>query len=145
MTTSGNNYAGSCHCGAVAFTYRTDQAPSAWSIRACQCSFCRAHAALSTSDPAGQVEFWQMVDGAMQHYRFGQQITDFLLCRECGVYVGAMMQTAMGHFGIINVNALRPVPTDLAAAVPMNYGSESGEQRVARRAQRWTPVVAGAI
>lgn len=140
MTTSGTTYAGSCHCGAVAFCYRTERAPSDWNIRACQCSFCRAHAALSTSDPAGQVEFKEIASGAMQRYRFGQRITDFLLCRNCGVYVGAVMGTATGHVGIINVNALRPIPAPLAAPAAMSYGSESRDQRATRREERWTPV-----
>ncbi|MEO8747442.1 MAG: hypothetical protein ABI379_07280, partial [Rhodanobacter sp.] len=133
-------YTGSCHCGAVIFAYYTDRVPAEWSIRACQCSFCRAHAALSTSDPAGQVEFAETKSGAMQRYRFAQRITDFLLCRECGVYVGAVIRTPTGHFGIINVNALRPIPAELAAAAPMNYASEAPGQRATRREERWTPV-----
>jgi len=140
MAASGNPYTGSCHCGAIAFSYWTDRAPGEWAVRACQCSFCRAHAALSTSDPAGRLEFRQVAGGAMHRYRFGQRITDFLVCPECGVYVGATMETPLGHFGIINVHALRPIPAGLAAAAPMNYGSESGEQRTARRTERWTPV-----
>jgi hypothetical protein len=138
-------YDGSCHCGAVGFSYRTGQVPSAWSLRACQCSFCRAHAALSTSDRSGQVEFRESVSGALNRYRFGQRTAEFLLCRECGVYIGALMETPRGRFGIVNVNALRPVPSELAPAVPMDYGSESREQRIARREQRWSPVVSAAV
>lgn len=141
MTALAKPYTGACHCGAIAFSYWTDQGPPEWTIRACQCSFCRAHAALSTSDPAGRIEFRQTTGGAVHRYRFGQRITDFLVCPECGVYVGATMETPDGHFGIINVNALRPIPAGLAAPTPMDYGSESGQQRVARRAERWTPVV----
>jgi hypothetical protein len=131
-------YSGSCHCGEIGFSYRTDQPPGEWSIRACQCAFCRAHGALSTSDSAGQIEF--RGGAALNRYRFGQRTADFLVCRECGVYVGAVMETPRGRYGIVNVNAISPAPMSFTATVPMDYGSESKEQRVARREARWSPV-----
>lgn len=137
--TSASEYLGSCHCGAIGFRYRTAQSPDQWSIRACQCSFCRAHAALSTSDPAGSIEFRGSGDGALQRYRFGQRTADFLLCRECGVYLGALMETPGGMYGIVNANALRPIPDLPAVAAPMDYGAESASQRTGRREQRWSP------
>ena len=42
-------YHGGCHCGALGFEFSTALEPSAWSIRACQCNFCRAHAGVYTS------------------------------------------------------------------------------------------------
>ena len=78
----------------------------------------------------------------LQRYRFGQRTADFLLCRACGVYIGAELETRAGRFGIININALRPVPEGLAPVVPVDYGPESIEQRVVRREARWSPVVA---
>lgn len=136
-------YLGSCHCGEIGFSYRTAQPPEKWSIRACQCTFCRAHGALSTSDPAGQIEFHGGV--ALNRYRFGQRTADFLICRECGVYVGAVMEASGGPFGIINVNAISPAPITFIATVPMDYGSESKEQRIARRKERWSPVVQSGV
>jgi hypothetical protein len=141
MTSPPGIYPGSCHCGGIAFRYRTAQPPGEWSIRACQCSFCRAHGALSTSDPAGKIEFREVGDGAFNRYRFGLRMTDFLLCGKCGVYIGAVMETPNGSFGIINVNALRPKPTTIAGTMPMEYGSESPEQRASRREKRWSSVV----
>ena len=52
-----------------------------------------------------------------------------------------MIQTARGRFGIINVHALSPIPAEIAAPVAMEYGTESLDQRIARREQRWSPVV----
>lgn len=135
-------YPGSCHCGAIGFSYRTHQPPAAWSVRACQCSFCRAHAGLTTSDPSGSIEFREHQAGSLQRYRFGLRITDFLLCRVCGVYIGAEIVTRTGRFGVININALRPIPGDLGPAVAMEYGSESTAERIGRREERWTPVLA---
>lgn len=129
---------GKCHCGAVGFAYGTERPPEAWSIRACQCSFCRAHSALSTSDPGGTLTF---LEGAsLRRYRFGQRTADFLLCSNCGVYIGAAIATPRGRFGIINVRAIAPMPPDVAAAAPMSYDGESVEERLARRQARWTPM-----
>jgi hypothetical protein len=133
------DYEGSCHCGAIGFTYRTGIAPEQWSIRACQCSFCRAHDALSTSDPAGQISFTAARPDSLQKYRFGLRTADFLLCKTCGVYIGALIDTASGTFGIVNVHALREAPADLAATAPMSYDDEDVGGRVSRREDRWTP------
>jgi hypothetical protein len=134
-------YPGSCHCGAIGFIYRTDIEPDQWSIRGCQCSFCRAHDALSTSDPAGEISFIASSPELLNRYRFGLKTADFLLCRECGVYIGALIETAGKSFGIVNIHALREGPADLAATAPISYDGEDVGGRVSRREQRWTPVV----
>ena len=133
-------YAGSCHCGAIGFAYHTDLRPARWSVRACQCSFCRAHDALSTSDPAGRLHFTASSPDQLQRYRFGLGTADFLLCRNCGIYIGAAIESPNGCFGIINTHALRDPPEGLATFVPISYDNENTEGRVSRRGERWTPV-----
>ena len=133
-------YEGSCHCGAIGFRYHTARQPGSWSVRACQCAFCRAHHALSTSDPEARIEFTAVRPALLGKYRFARRTADFLVCGRCGVYIGAMIQTPRGRFGIVNVNAFTPVPTEVAAPVPMQYGPESHEQRIARRELRWSQV-----
>lgn len=134
------DFNGSCHCGAIGFTLRTRVEPANWSIRACQCSFCRAHDALSTSDPAGEISFATSNPDRLQKYRFGLRTADFLLCRECGVYIGAVIETDGRAFGIVNVHALDETPDDLAATAPISYDTEDAGGRVSRREERWTPV-----
>jgi hypothetical protein len=90
------------------------------------------------------VEFFEHTAGELKRYRFGQRTADFLLCRNCGVYVGAVIDTAHGRFGIININALKECPAELPAAVAADYEGESADQRIVRREQRWTPVL-GAV
>ncbi len=141
MADAAPSYVGSCHCGAIGFTYRTEQDPSTWTVRACQCSFCRAHQVRSTSDPLGTIEFSASNSHFLNRYRFGERTADFLICRQCGVYIGALIETARGRFGIININTLRPIPSTLPAPAAMEYGSESKEQRIARRELRWSPVI----
>ena len=109
-------------------------------MRACQCGFCRAHAARTTSDPSGRLAFRVNEGEALRRYRFGLMTADFLVCRHCGVYLGAQIATATGAFGIINTLTLMPLPAELPAAAQADYGSESAGDRIARRERRWTPL-----
>lgn len=136
------SFEGACHCGAIGFTYATAVPPDQWSIRACQCGFCRAHDALSTSDPGGRLSFRAADRSMLQRYRFALKTADFLLCRNCGVYIGAVIETPAGRFGILNTHALTPLPGNIAGVAPISYEGEDTGGRVARREERWTPVEA---
>ena len=135
-----SDHPGQCFCGSIGYEYQTAIAASEWSIRACQCAFCRAHNALSTSDPAGTLRFHAANPDNLQRYRFAMRTADFLLCRECGVYIGAVIETDLGRFGIINTHSLKVTPADIAAVKPITYDSEDKHGRVGRREVRWTPV-----
>jgi hypothetical protein len=134
-------YAGKCHCGDVAFSYTTSIAPSQWTVRSCQCSFCRAHGVRATSDPAGSVRFQVADPDSLVRYEFGLRTAQFLICGRCGVYVAAMTSTPRGRFATLNINSLDPAPEDVPAAQPVTYDGEAPAQRIARREQRWTPVM----
>jgi hypothetical protein len=138
-------YSARCHCGSLAAIYHTAILPSAWPVRACQCDFCRSHGALSTSDPQGSLAFQAQNTADIQRYRFGGRTTDFLLCRECGVYVGAQIKSEKGRFGILNVATLRPFPSELPITQPMNYSAEAPEEKRSRREARWTPLAPDSI
>ena len=134
------SYEGACHCGALEFTYESRLALKNWPVRACQCSFCRGHGALVTSDPEGTVHFRYVYPDRLRRYRFALRTSDFLICRECGIYVGAVMMTGAGAVAIVNLNALRERPRGLSPAKAVNYKNESLEQRRVRRRDIWTPV-----
>jgi hypothetical protein len=120
---------------------RLTRSPAEYATRSCSCSFCRAHATRTTSDPNGQVEIqaddWSLVE----RYRFGTATAEFLLCRTCGVYIGAVCETPHGLRAVTNVNCL----TDRAAFPPASsfpdHDEEPVEARLARRAANWTPAV----
>lgn len=133
-------FTGSCHCGAIGYSFETAIPVLQWSIRACQCSFCRAHGAQTTSDPAGRVAFLVDRPDSLRRYRFGLKTADFLLCSGCGVYLGAQIKTSRGAFAIVNVLALVTVPEGAPAAALADYGSETPSERVKRREERWTPL-----
>ncbi|MGZ5171020.1 MAG: GFA family protein [Burkholderiales bacterium] len=132
-------FEGRCHCGAVAFTFRTSQLPERWSVRACQCSFCRAHGARTTADPDGSVTFHVADASKLRRYRFGTRSTDFIVCGDCGVYLAALLTSRRGQFATLNINTIR-TPLDVPQAQPVSYDGESLEQRLSRRERRWTPV-----
>ena len=134
------SWQGRCHCGAIGFDYTCELPPAEWPIRACQCRFCRCHYALSTSTPDAVIRFRAASPTQLTRYRFGLRTADFLLCRQCGVYIGAVIETPRGRFGIINTHSLDPQPEDLAAATAISYDGEQTDGRVQRREQRWANV-----
>ena len=126
-------HSASCHCAAIRIEFETDKPLSP---RACQCSFCRRHAARSVSDPDGKVTI--TLGGDVQRYRFGRKLADFLICARCGIYVGAVAELDGGSYAVLNLNAFDEPHLELAGA-PFSYDGESAEERNARRRQRWTP------
>lgn len=133
-------YEGSCHCGAIAFAYSSELPPERWSVRSCQCSFCRAHGARCTSDPDGRVRFRISKPDELIRYRFALRTADFLICRSCGVYVGAVLESEGEAFAIVNLNALDAPATTLPEPRETSYDAESTSDRVRRRSHGWTPV-----
>jgi hypothetical protein len=131
---------GGCHCGSIKLAFETALDPNALPLRACQCSFCRRHGGVTTSDPAGRVLIDIRQPEQLQRYRFALGITDFLICRTCGVYVAAVMETDGRLFGVVNINALDEREPFARPPVPMEYGAETVEGRESRRAKVWMPV-----
>ncbi|HTV51706.1 MAG TPA: hypothetical protein VME21_10970 [Steroidobacteraceae bacterium] len=141
----GLEYRGGCHCGTLVVRYRTSLAPAQWSVRTCQCAFCRRHGAVSTSDPSGSLSFDSDTPQRIQRYRFGTRTAEFLICGQCGVYVGATISSSEGRFGVLNLLTLESVPAGTPAPQPMNYEGEALATRAQRRQQRWTPLAASSL
>jgi hypothetical protein len=131
---------GGCHCGNLKVVFETALDPTALPLRACQCSFCRRHGGVTTSDPAGRLVVEVRDSGQLQRYRFALGITDFLICRTCGVYVAATMAVDGKTLGVLNVNVLDERELFARQPEPMQYGAETVEDRESRRAKVWMPV-----
>ena len=58
-------YKSRCHCGAVHVELETDTDPADIEVRECQCSFCRAHGAVSASDPNGRIRYIEQEPGTI--------------------------------------------------------------------------------
>jgi hypothetical protein len=130
---------GGCHCGYLELVFETAEPPGGLAVRACGCSFCRAHGGRTVSDPEGRVEVLVRDPAGLSRYRFGLGTAEFLVCRRCGVYVGALMAEAGAAWAIVNVNALATPERFAATTVPVSYDRESEAERRARRRARWTP------
>jgi hypothetical protein len=135
---------GQCHCGAVRVSLEGDLPAQDLPLRACQCGFCRRHGALSTSHPEARITFAAGAD-ALIRYRFGQKLSDFLICSVCGVYVGALAETDTGPIAILNVRGVDLPGFEDRAAQPMTYDGETPDERTARRKARWSPATLTAL
>lgn len=133
---------GRCHCGNLSVEFETALSPHELPLRACQCSFCRAHGAVSTSDPAGCLCV-RVADGReLVRYRFGLGVTDFFICRRCGVYVLALAELEGGRYAVLNANTLGCRDQLDGPIQPKDYDADTRESRSTRRRDRWTPVAA---
>jgi hypothetical protein len=130
---------GGCHCGNISLTLRLARPPQQTPLRACGCGFCRAHGTRTAADPHGFAEIAAADLSLVEFYRFGSKTADYVLCRRCGVYVGAVCDTAAGTRAVINVNSLDDRAAFTAVPETMNYAGETTERRLARRAERWMP------
>ncbi len=133
-------YEGGCHCGAIRWSLQTRIKPADWIVRACQCSFCRVHGARCTSDPAGTAEFFVSDESALRRYRFGLETADFIVCRHCGVYIGALIDGPSGSFTTLNLNAMSATVEGIQSPTTVSYDSEDRVDRIERRRSKWTPV-----
>jgi hypothetical protein len=136
-----HTYEGGCHCGNLAYVFEATADLAALGLRACQCSFCRAHNARNTSDPRGTVRIRVRDASQLNRYRFGLKTADFLICRTCGVYIGALLGENGKSWITVNVNTLLPPPGPEAVLAPHDFSAENTASRIDRRKAKWTPVV----
>ena len=124
---------GACHCGNLSYELVTAAEPV--EARACDCSFCRIHAAINWSDPNGSLTIRIADERDLQKYRFGLGTADFFICRTCGAYLGAVLADLDGAWSTVNLRLSALVVGARAAS----YGDESSAERIARRKRVWTP------
>lgn len=130
---------GRCHCGNLEIDFETDLRPEDMVPRACQCSFCRKHSTAAVSDPAGHVTFRANDPDQLNRYTFGLGSTEFLICRTCGVYVGAFMPSGDEAFANVMAGALDAHEDFPGPPVPVHRSQENLEERQSRRRKMWTP------
>lgn len=134
-------YEGGCHCGAIAYSYATAMPPRRWPVCLCQCGFCRGHGVRATSDPDGELKFRFERPEFLRRYRFALRTADYLICKECGSFVGAVLLSGRGAQGFINLNTLLSPPAGIPSGKPVAHDLEPSEVRRSRRMQTWTPVI----
>jgi hypothetical protein len=130
---------GSCHCHRLQLALHGPLDPATTAPRACDCSFCQAHAAAWVSDPDGELVVTAPDADVLGRYRQGSESAEFLFCRHCGVLLGVVFATDDGMRGAVNVRCL----ADAAEfALPQTVSPQQlpAEERRARWRNLWTPV-----
>ncbi len=131
---------GGCHCSNIRVVYKTAVAPEDTCPRACQCAFCRKHNTAAISDPSGDLEITVKDADLLSRYQFGLKVADFLVCKECGVYVAAFMpdpDDANGYATLMSVTL--DERARYCVAQPTSYSGEDEAGRRQRRREKWTP------
>ncbi len=108
-------------------------------LHACQCDFCRSHNMRSLSDSKGRIEMRVQDETQLNRYHFGMKMVDFLICKNCGNYIGAVQQIDNQLFGIMNANLAENRGNQFGEAKHAFFEQETSEERSARRKDVWTP------
>ena len=135
---------GSCHCQRLQLALRGSLQPNETPPRACDCSFCQAHAAAWVSDPDGELVITASDADALGRYRQGSESAEFLLCRHCGVLVAVVADHAARLHGAVNARCLDG-DTRLGDRQPASPQRLAPEQRRLRWSKLWVPDVVLAI
>jgi hypothetical protein len=143
-----HTYLCSCHCGNLSARYECSTATGALTPRACGCGFCHKHNARTTSDPKGRATISARDPAGLTRYRFGQRTADFLVCGNCGVYLGALFTDEDGAaYATLNANTFANAQALPETSEAVHYDKESAGEKNARRRVHWTPAslrIAGA-
>ena len=132
---------GGCHCGNIGVRLTLSRPPEQMPTRSCSCAFCRAHATRTISDRDGRYEVRAADWSLVERYRFGSHTADYLVCRRCGIYVGAFCQTSSGLRAVANTNCLDERARFTQSPAAPDYDGESTEARLDRRAANWMPAI----
>lgn len=132
-------HSGGCHCGNITVQLRLSRSPDQMPLRSCSCGFCRAHGTRTLSDRDGEVKIAVTDWSQAERYRFGSRTADYILCRRCGVYVGAVCDTSSGLRAVLNVNCLDDRAAFTQTPAAPDYDGEAIDARLARRATNWMP------
>ncbi len=131
---------GGCYCGNIRIQASFSRDLASYNPRACDCDFCQKHAAAYVSDPSGSLRIQIRSELEVNRFRQGSNTAEMLLCRTCGVMVGALYRDSNRLFGALNVKALDS---------RLSFGPEQGvspkllspDQKFRRWRDMWFPDV----
>jgi hypothetical protein len=106
MSAEGYTVSGGCHCRNISVTMQLSHPLQRYSPRACDCDFCTRHGAAYISDRDGSLSIRVHDEGALGRYKQGDQLAEFILCRNCGVLIGATYRSGARLFGALNANVV---------------------------------------
>ena len=102
------SYQGSCHCGAIRFTYEGE--PITKGLR-CNCSVCSRKGAMMSSEIISPEKLKiDAKDGKLGLYQFGIKTAKHYFCKECGIYPFHETARKPGYFRV-NLGCVEGVDT----------------------------------
>ncbi len=99
-------YRGSCHCGAIHFTFEAD--PITKGVR-CNCSFCSKRGTMMHLVPGAKFQI-DAKDSALNFYQFGKEQAKHYFCRNCGIHTFSETTRRPGQY-IVNLGCVEGVDT----------------------------------
>jgi hypothetical protein len=92
------DFNGSCHCGAVRFSYSGEEIRSG--VR-CNCSICSRKGAMMSAQLIPEDELHIDADeGALGLYQFGAKTAQHFFCKKCGIYTFHETARKAGHYRV---------------------------------------------
>ncbi|MCW8982786.1 MAG: GFA family protein, partial [Gammaproteobacteria bacterium] len=89
---------GSCHCGAIKFSYQGE--PITRGLR-CNCSVCSRKGAMMSSEIINPDRLKiDAKEGALGLYQFGIKTAKHYFCKECGIYPFHETARKPGHYRV---------------------------------------------
>ena len=101
-------YKGSCHCGAIQFSFEGE--PITKGMR-CNCSFCSKRGIVVSPYPVPEAQFHiNAKEGALSLYQFGKKKAKHYFCRICGIHTFTESPRMLGHCRV-NLGCVEGVDT----------------------------------
>jgi hypothetical protein len=131
---------GGCYCGNIRIQASFSRDLAGYNPRACDCDFCRKHVAAYVSDSSGSLRIEIRHEPEVNRFRQGSNTAEMLLCRTCGVLVGALYRESNRLFGTLNAKALDST-SSFGPEQSVSPKVLSPDQKVQRWRDIWFPDV----
>jgi hypothetical protein len=101
-------YTGSCHCGAVRFSFESEVITKG--VR-CNCSLCKRKGAMMSPEPIPAEKLIIEATGdSLGLYQFGIKTAKHYFCKNCGIYTFHETARKIGHYRV-NLGCVEGVDT----------------------------------
>jgi hypothetical protein len=131
-----HRFGGGCYCGNIHLEVTLPREPSAYRPRACDCDFCQKHGAAYVSDPQGSLVIRTQDERETARYRQGSGLAELLLCRTCGVLVGALYSGEGRLCASVNFKAL-DCRADFGAEQAVSPKKLAADEKIKRWQDLW--------
>jgi hypothetical protein len=128
-----------CHCGNLEVRFETAKSAAELQPRSCQCTFCTRHRSRTVADPQGRATVHVRDEAQLSRYQWATRSAEFLVCRTCGGYAGAVMTSGGRKYMTVNINLMDEASRFTQPALPVSYDAETADERRKRRESAWTP------